>query len=128
MTTKRITRATLRDYARTYAADTWGIELRKITTAEVTVMEIRADGYANAHVEGEHNANGICSFESAAICGMWGAASEFVETTDGITVTAAPHDVTNPPRTGSHASHDHPSTKAARAACRRASATAIEGN
>lgn len=124
MTTKRSTAATLRDYARTYALDTWGMTIRKITADEVLTMEIRADGYSNAHVEGDHAGNGLCSFESATICGLWGAASEFVECTEGLAATD-PAATTTAPRIGSHAACTHEATKAARAACRRAATKAL---
>lgn len=127
MTTTRTTAARLRKAATTYASSVWGMTLRKITADEVLTMEIRADGYANAHVEGEHEANGLCTFPSARDCGEAGAAAEFVETTEGISVTASDLGMsTAPAATGSHAGHDHPATKAARAACRRQAGKAVD--
>lgn len=120
MTTNKQARR-LRAYAVGYAHDTWGIHLRPITADEVLTMEIRSDGYANAHVEGEHEANGLCSFSSARECGERQAAAEFVETMDSDVPDA------HVARTGSrsvtvrtHDDCDHASTKSARAACRRA--------
>jgi hypothetical protein len=43
-------------------------------------MELRSDGYANAHVEGQHNTEGPkCGFTTATECGERMAASEYVE-------------------------------------------------
>lgn len=44
------------------------------------VLEVQADGYANAHVEGEHEAWGTCPYASAEECGERHAAEAFVET------------------------------------------------
>lgn len=123
MTTNATARR-LRRAAAAYALDTWGIELRKITADEVLTMEIRADGYSNAHVEGEHESNGLCSFTgklAARDCGEAGAAAEFVETMDNDVPDAhAALTPNSPTRTTSHAACTHPATKSARAACRRA--------
>lgn len=101
----------LRTFAADYARDVWpSLAYRAPSANEITTMEIRADGYSNAHVEGEHAASG-CTF-SATECGLRAAAAEYVECTDFSEPVATP-------RTGSHAGHDHPATKAARAACRR---------
>lgn len=46
----------------------------------VDLLEIRADGYASAHVDGEHEAWEGCPYRSAQECGERMAAEEFVET------------------------------------------------
>lgn len=123
MTTTNATARRLRRAAEAYALNTWGMTIRRITADEVLTMEIRADGYSNAHVEGEHEANGLCSFSgnmAARDCGEAGAAAEFIETTDGLTA-ASPTPTTRGDRAAmTHRGHDHPNTKAGRAACRRA--------
>jgi hypothetical protein len=81
-------------------------------------ISIRADGYANAHVEGEHEFNGLCSFTSARDCGEAMAASEYVECTDMTPI---------PGRTHVHTNCNHEPTKSARAACRRARNAALQG-
>lgn len=124
MTTNATTRR-LRRAVDTYARDTWGVEVGKISRDQFTTMEIRADGYSNAHVEGEHEANGLCSFSgnmAARDCGEAGAAAEFVET---YTVDDEPAARKAPTNRGdraamTHRGHDHPNTKADRAKCRRA--------
>lgn len=120
MTTTRST-TRLRRYAAEYHQSMWSnLPYRPPTADELITMDIRADGYANAHVEGSHGTEDRpCSFATARECGERYAASEYVECTDMTEPVASP-------RTGSHADHDHPATKAARAACRRAAATAIE--
>lgn len=73
----------LRSYAREYAEQVWPtLAYRDPTDDECLTIEVRSDGYANAHVEGEHESNGICHFTSARECGERFAASEFVECTD----------------------------------------------
>jgi hypothetical protein len=128
MTTNATARR-LRRAAEVYAFHTWGMVIRKITNDEVLTMELRSDGYSNAHVEGEHESNGLCHFSgnmAARDCGEAGAAAEFVETTDGLART---DELAKAATLGSHAGHDHPATKAARAACRRAAAvTTTEEN
>lgn len=47
---------------------------------EFDVMEIHADMYASAHVDGEHVENGICAYGTAAECGERSAAARWVET------------------------------------------------
>lgn len=42
------------------------------------VLEVQADGYANAHVEGEHDST-VCPYATAAECGERSAAEAFVE-------------------------------------------------
>lgn len=105
----------LRREAAAYAALVWPtVTYRPPTRDEVDTMSIRADGYSNAHVEGEHEANGICSFSgnmAARDCGEAMAASEYVECTDMTPI---------PGRTHVHTDCQHPATKSARAACRRA--------
>jgi hypothetical protein len=112
-------RRRLRSYVTEYARNTWGVEIGRIGADQFLRMSLRADGYANAHVEGEHESNGICSFTSPRVCGERAAAAEFVETS---TVDDEP---TFTPTQGAHANCDHPSTKAARAACRRARSAAV---
>lgn len=48
---------------------------------DLAVTEIRADGFANAHVEGEHGTEDMpCPYATADECGERAAAAEFVET------------------------------------------------
>lgn len=68
----------LRRYAQEYAREVWGQEVIP-SARDLMTMEIRSDGYANAHVEGEHEANGLCPFTSARECGERSAAAEWVE-------------------------------------------------
>lgn len=124
MTTNATARR-LRRVAEAYARDTRGMTLRRITNDEVLTMELRADGYSNAHVEGEHESNGLCSFTgkmAARDCGELGAAAEFVETTDGLSATPKPVAATNRGDRAAmtHRGCDHANTKAERAKCRRA--------
>lgn len=42
------------------------------------VLEVQADGYANAHVEGEHDST-VCPYATAEECGERNAAAAFVE-------------------------------------------------
>jgi hypothetical protein len=71
----------LATYVRSYAENYWpNLAVPEVTDDDALMMELRSDGYANAHVEGEHEANGLCSFKSARECGERMAASEFVET------------------------------------------------
>jgi hypothetical protein len=70
-------------YVREYERDVWpNLPPIKITKDALFDMELRSDGWANAHVEGEHNANGICSCKTARECGERGAAAEYVECGD----------------------------------------------
>lgn len=111
----------IRDYARTYASETWGIELRRLTKEELFTAEIRSDSYANAHVEGDHIGNKLCSFTSPLECGLRAAAAELVETMDSDVPDAhVARSGSTPRTTGSHADCAHDATKAARAACRKA--------
>lgn len=47
---------------------------------EFDVVEIQAEGYANAHVDGEHEAWNICPYKSPQECGEHMAAEAYVET------------------------------------------------
>lgn len=67
-------------YVNEYNATVWpNLPVPVIKPSDLERMEIRAEGYANAHVEGEHEANGICIFTSSTECGERHAAGEFVE-------------------------------------------------
>lgn len=58
----------------------WGEpELNDLPDDELMFIEIRSDGYANAHVEGEHDAWMTCGYNSARECGERCAAAEWVE-------------------------------------------------
>lgn len=72
------TKARLTRYAREYASQVWGQDVNP-TDEDISIMDIRSDGYANAHVEGEHEALGLCHADSARECGERMAASEWVE-------------------------------------------------
>lgn len=73
----------LRTYTREYAQAVWpDLTYRDPTDDECLTMEIRSDWAANAHVEGEHNSNGICTYDSARECGERMVAAEYVECTD----------------------------------------------
>lgn len=72
--------ARLRQYVTEYAEAVWPELPMPVPSAlDLIQMEVRADAYANAHVEGEHEANKLCSLTSARECGERAAASEFVE-------------------------------------------------
>lgn len=72
------TKTRLTRYAKEYAGSVWG-ETVNLTDEDIDIIEIRSDGYANAHVEGEHEALGLCHADSARECGERMAASEWVE-------------------------------------------------
>lgn len=68
------------EYVREYAETCWpNLPVPEVTEGDLVMLDVRADGYANAHVEGEHEANGLCAFASARECGERFAAAEFVE-------------------------------------------------
>lgn len=70
----------LRRYVREYWLEVWpDLPEPKPSGDDVFSIDVRSDMYANAHVEGDHVANGICKFESALECGERMAAAEFVE-------------------------------------------------
>lgn len=75
----RETRERLTGYVNDYAGSVWGQHYAALTDDQLLVIDVRADSYAYAHVEGEHNANGICHFTDAKECGERLAAAEFVE-------------------------------------------------
>jgi hypothetical protein len=67
-------------YVNEYNAAVWpDFAVPVIKPSDLERMEIRAESYSNAHVEGEHEANGICIFTSSTECGERHAAGEFVE-------------------------------------------------
>lgn len=70
----------LRSYIKEYSEQVWpDLSIPEPNEGDLEVVEIRSDGYANAHVEGEHESNKLCPFTSAKECGERWAASEFVE-------------------------------------------------
>jgi hypothetical protein len=72
--------ARLIQYVREYNAAIWpDFPVPVIKPSDLERMEIRSEGYSNAHVEGEHEANGLCIFKSSTECGERHAAGEFVE-------------------------------------------------
>lgn len=73
---EKATNRRLRRHVRKYA-EAWGVEKPRVTAEDVFVIAVRADGYSNAHVQGEHEAHG-CVF-NARDCGERAAAEEFVE-------------------------------------------------
>lgn len=58
------------------------LEYRDPTPSEVEEGLDRADYFADAHVEGEHEANRICRWTDAWTCGLKNSAATYVETTD----------------------------------------------
>ena len=81
MSTLTDTQTRLADYAREYARAVWPkLPYDEPGLDDLIVMEIRADEYANAHVQGEHRWNGLCSYATARECSERAAAAEYVET------------------------------------------------
>jgi hypothetical protein len=74
----------LRRYVKQYHEEVWP-DLREPepTEADLISIEVRSDGYANAHVEGEHHTHEdyYCTQKgwNARECGERMAAAEFVE-------------------------------------------------
>lgn len=68
----------LKRYATEYAWQAWGQNVDP-TDEDALIMDVRSDGYANAHVEGEHEGFRSCGFTSARECGERMAAAEWVE-------------------------------------------------
>lgn len=67
-------------YLNEYNAAIWpDMPVPVIKPSDIVRMEIRSESYSNAHVEGEHEANGLCIFTSSTECGERHAAAEFVE-------------------------------------------------
>jgi hypothetical protein len=67
-------------YVNEYNACVWpNMDVPVIKPSDLERMEYRAESYTNAHIEGEHEANGICIFTDATECGERHAAGEFVE-------------------------------------------------
>lgn len=68
-------------YAAEYADTVWpDLDTPMLAGEALERAEVRADAYANAHVEGEHAAHG-CPFATSTECGERAAAAEFVEST-----------------------------------------------
>jgi hypothetical protein len=79
MATKTPTERRLTRYVREYAQERWNMKVR-VTSDDALGIELRSDGYANAHVEGEHGTEGRdCGYSTARECGERYAAAEFVE-------------------------------------------------
>jgi hypothetical protein len=71
----------LASYAAEYSAAVWpDLPFAPPTADDLEYMEIRADGYSNAHVEGEHTVFELCKYADATECGLRSAAAEYVET------------------------------------------------
>lgn len=67
-------------YINEYNAAVWpDFAVPVIKPSDLERMEIRADMYSNGHVEGEHEANGLCPYSTSTECGERLVAAEFVE-------------------------------------------------
>jgi hypothetical protein len=80
-TPKEATYDRLRRYVKEYYEEVWPTLTAKVPSDDDCFdMELRSDGYANAHVEGQHNTEGPkCGLTTATECGERIAASEWVE-------------------------------------------------
>lgn len=75
-----VMRARLLKYVNTYRTRVWGMApVDSLSDEALITIDVRSDGYANAHVEGEHEAWNICRYDSARECGERCAAAEWVE-------------------------------------------------
>lgn len=69
-------RSRLTAYVREYSERVWpGYDVPKVTGPDVERMLVRADSYADAHVNFSTN----CQYGTAEECGERAAAAEFVE-------------------------------------------------
>jgi hypothetical protein len=75
----------LRKYVAEYAKEMWNDHSyyeggdKYPTDEQCLTIELRSDGWANAHVEGQHGSEVPCMYSTAQECGERWAAAEFVE-------------------------------------------------
>ena len=75
-------KAVMLGFVTEYSEQVWpNLPVPVPTDDDLEWMDFRSDGYANAHVEGEHQAHGLCPYTSPHECGERSAAAEFVECT-----------------------------------------------
>lgn len=79
--TMAATHKRLARYVREYAEQVWpDLDVPTPTTRDLQIMEVRSDGWADAHVGGSHGTeDNPCSASTAQECGERMAAAEFVE-------------------------------------------------